>query len=170
MNYSGYYKFDTSNGEGVRCTLFCSGCTLHCDECFNKETWKFNHGTLYTQEFEDVILKDLSNSYVRGLSILGGDPWDKRNIQTVTNLCRRVKTELPEKDIWCWSGNTLLELQSRIDCTELLDLTDTLIDGRFEKDKTDLKLIYRGSSNQRVWVKNKTTNLFEDKSLDFWLK
>lgn len=170
MNYSEYYKFDTSNGEGVRCTLFCAGCTLHCNGCFNKETWKFNHGTLYTKEFEDTILKDLSNNYVRGLSILGGDPWDKRNIQTVTNLCRRVKVELPEKDIWCWSGNTLLELQSRTDCLELLDLTDTLVDGRFEKDKIDLKLVYRGSYNQRVWVKNKTTNLFEDKSLDFWLK
>ena len=89
MNYSEYYKFDTSNGEGVRCTLFCSGCSVKCLDCWNKETWKFSYGKPYTQEFEDQILQDLSHPYVQGLSLLGGNPLNKETYK-LSQICASV--------------------------------------------------------------------------------
>ena len=150
MNYSGYYKFDTSNGEGVRCTLFCSGCSIKCPDCWNKETWKFSYGKPYTQEFEDQILQDLSHPYVQGLSLLGGNPSEQRNIQTITNLCKRVRKGLPEKDIWCWTGHEFEYLKNNLLYVDFLDNIDVLIDGKFVKELYSPNLKWKGSANQRV--------------------
>lgn len=150
MNYSEYYKFDCSNGEGVRCTLFVSGCNLHCKNCFNKETWKYTAGELYTKEFEDKILNDLDNPYIQGLSLLGGDPCDPRNTQEVTSLCQRVKKELPSKDIWVWTGRIYEDLKNNLLYKELLDNVDILVDGKFQQELYDPDLLFRGSSNQKI--------------------
>lgn len=150
MNYSGYYKFDCSNGEGVRCSLFVSGCSLHCQGCFNKETWKYSYGEPYTRDFEDTILKDLDNPYIQGLSLLGGDPTDPRNIQTVIYLCQRVKKELPTKNIWCWTGRIFEDMKNNLISRQLLDTIDVLVDGKFQQELYSPDLLFRGSSNQRI--------------------
>lgn len=150
MNYSGYYKFDCSNGEGVRCTLFVSGCNLHCKNCFNKETWKYTAGELYTKEFEDKILNDLDNPYIQGLSLLGGDPCDPKNIREVISLCQRVKKELPSKDIWVWTGRIYEDLKNNLLYKELLDNVDILVDGKFQQELYEPDLLFRGSHNQKI--------------------
>ena len=150
MYYSEYYKFDSQNGEGVRCTLFISGCSRCCPECFNKQTWDYKYGKEYTQEFEDQLLKDLANPYVKGLSLLGGNPTERKNIQQVIKLCQRVKLELPEKDIWCWTGHTFQELKNNLLQAQCLEYIDVLIDSKFDKSLYSSDLIFRGSSNQKI--------------------
>lgn len=150
MNYLSYNKCDTANGEGVRCSLFVSGCKMQCVGCWNKESWKFNAGTQYTQEFEDGIIEDLRSSYISGISLLGGNPTEGRNAQTLIELCQRIRTECPDKTIWIWSGHTFEELISNTTQKELISLCDVLIDDRFIKELHFKALKWRGSSNQRV--------------------
>ena len=150
MNYSNYYRCDLTNGTGVRVTLVCSGCSVKCPDCFNKETWKFSYGKPYIQEFEDQILQDLSHPYVQGLSLLGGNPTEQRNIQTITNLCKRVRKELPEKDIWCWTGHEFEYLKNNLLYVDFLANIDVLIDGKFVKELYNPNLKWKGSTNQRV--------------------
>lgn len=153
MNYSNYITCDTINGEGVRCTLFVSGCSRGCRECFNKETWDYRAGYIYTSEFEDRILKDLSNQYIQGLSILGGNPIEYKNFETVLKLCKRVKKELPHKDIWLWCGQTLEDVKKDLIFSQILDTVDVVVDGPFISELKDKKLLFRGSSNQNINVK-----------------
>ena len=150
MYYSEYYKFDSQNGEGVRCTLFISGCSRCCPECFNKQTWDYKYGKEYTKEFEDQLLKDLANPYVKGLSLLGGNPTERKNIQQVIKLCQRVKLELPEKDIWCWTGHQFEYLKNNLLYVYFLANIDVLIDGKFVKELYNPNLKWKGSANQRV--------------------
>ena len=150
MYYSEYYKFDTQNGEGVRCTLFISGCSRCCPDCFNKQTWDYKYGKEYTQEFEDSLIKDLANHYVAGLSLLGGNPTERKNISQVIKLCQRVRKELPDKDIWIWSGHTFEQLKENLLQSQLLELVDVLVDSKFEKEYYDPNLLFRGSKNQRI--------------------
>lgn len=150
MNYYEYNPCDLSNGTGVRVTLKCSGCNLHCKGCFNKETWKYTAGELYTKEFEDKILKDLDNPYIKGLSLLGGDPCDPRNTQVITSLCQRVKKELPSKDIWVWTGRIYEDLKNNLLYKELLDNIDVLVDGKFQQELYEPDLLFRGSANQKI--------------------
>jgi len=150
MYFNEYYNCDTVNGEGVRCSLFVSGCNMHCDGCFNKETWKYNSGKIFTQEFEDKVIEDLKNPYISGLSLLGGNPTDKRNLSSVIKLCSRVKKEIPEKTIWIWSGHIFENLVDNLNQKQLLYLCDVLVDGRFIKELHSKNLKWKGSSNQRV--------------------
>ena len=150
MNYSGYLKCDTVNGKGVRCTLFVSGCSRGCKGCFNKETWDYRYGQLYTKEFEDEILKDLSNPYIQGLSILGGNPLENKNFETVYKLCQKVKKELPNKDIWLWCGQELKEVKNNLIFSQILDIVDIVVDGPFIEELKDVNLQFRGSSNQHI--------------------
>lgn len=146
MKYADYKKFDFLNGEGVRHSLFVSGCTHHCEGCFNAIAWNFNYGKEFTREVEDAIITDLKDNKVQGLSLLGGEPLD--NVEGLLPFIKRVRVESPQSDIWCWSGYTfdeLLETQK-----EMLELIDVLIDGKFVISKKDLKLKFRGSSNQRI--------------------
>lgn len=151
MNYAKIKHFDIANGEGVRTSLFVSGCQFHCDECFNQESWDYNHGNLFTTETENHILSTLQSSYVNGLSILGGDPlWqDEEGISQLTHLVEQAK--LIEKTVWIWSGFTWEQLPSLSKTKQnLIKLCDVMIDGRYDKNLRDLKLKWRGSSNQRV--------------------
>lgn len=149
MNYQAVIKEDFVNGEGVRCSLFVSGCSHGCANCFNEEAWDYRSGQKYTGKVEFEILVQLNEPHISGLSILGGDPLMPKNIDTVLTLCHRVKLMYPDKDIWCWSGYTLEEIQSN-HAKDILKYVDVLIDGKFVESEKNLDLPYRGSNNQRI--------------------
>ena len=156
MNYGTIKNCDIANGVGVRVSLFVSGCTHHCKECFQPETWDFAYGEPYTQETEDELLRLLAPSYIDGLSLLGGEPMEPQNQRELVKLLRRVKAELPDKNVWCYSGYTLetdLLSPSRARCEvtdELLSMIDILVDGEFVREKKNISLSFRGSENQRI--------------------
>ena len=156
MHYGEIKKCDIANGEGVRVSLFVSGCTHHCPGCFNQDTWEFDYGKEYTQETEKEILEALAPSYINGLSLLGGEPFEPQNQKVLISLLRKVKERYPEKDIWCYSGYLFdkeLLSGSRARCgytDEMLSMLDVLVDGRFVESLKDITLIFRGSSNQRL--------------------
>ena len=145
-----YKPFVMVDGEGVRCSLYVSGCLFACEGCFNEATWSFRYGQAYDEALEDRILADLSQPYVQGLSLLGGEPF--LNTGVCLRLVRRLRAEHGHrKDIWCWTGYTLEELFAETpDKQELLGELDVLVDGRFELAQKDLMLQFRGSRNQRV--------------------
>ena len=151
MNYAKIKHFDIANGEGVRTSLFVSGCQFQCPDCFNQEAWDYNYGTPYTQETTDHILSTLQAPYVDGLSILGGDPlWqDEDDITQLIDLVKQVKTI--EKSVWIWSGFTWEQLPTLSPSKRnLVQLCDVMIDGLYNNALRDLQLKWRGSSNQRV--------------------
>lgn len=157
MNYGALKKTDVANGEGVRVSLFVSGCTHHCKNCFNPETWNFCYGKPFTQETEDEIIEALKPSYIKGLTLLGGEPMEPQNQERLLPLLKRIKKEFGNtKNIWCYTGYTLeddLLKPSRARCEftdEMLALIDTLVDGEFVEELKDLMLKFRGSSNQRI--------------------
>ena len=157
MNYCEIKYCDIANGEGVRTTLFVSGCTNHCEECFQPQTWDFGYGQPFTTEVEDAIIASLKPYYVNGLTLLGGEPFEPKNQRVLLPFLRRVREECPDKTIWCFSGFTLDgELWKegsypRCEVTdEMLSLLDVLVDGRYVKALKDISLRFRGSSNQRI--------------------
>ena len=156
MNYATIKEHDTANGIGVRVSLFVSGCTHHCKECFNAEAWDFNYGKPYTKTEEDEIIRLLNRDYIHGLSLLGGEPMEPANQREIVKLLRRVKQECPNKDVWCYSGYTFdTDLaaggKAHIECTdEILSYIDVLVDGEFVLELKNLNLAFRGSSNQRI--------------------
>ena len=156
MNYADIKYCDVANGKGVRVSLFVSGCTHHCKGCFNEETWNFHYGKPFTEETEKQVLDYLDNSYIAGLSLLGGEPFEHVNQQGLLPLLRKVKARFPEKNIWCYSGYLFdeeLKKESRARCEytdEMLSMLDVLVDGRFEEDKKNITLLFRGSENQRL--------------------
>ena len=154
MNYSAIKNYDIANGLGVRVTLFVSGCTHHCEGCFNEETWSFSSGKPFTKETEDEIIKLLSPDYIKGLTLLGGEPMEKVNQAALYPFVKRVKEAYPDKNIWCYSGYTLDEIskgRAHTDVTDaLLGFIDVLVDGEFKKELYSIALKFRGSSNQRV--------------------
>ncbi|WP_062306695.1 anaerobic ribonucleoside-triphosphate reductase activating protein [Demequina subtropica] len=144
-----YKPFVFVDGEGVRCSLYVSGCLFACTGCFNEDAWSFRCGEAFTAALEDRILADLAHEAVQGLSLLGGEPF--LNTGTCLSVVRRMRAELPGKDVWCWTGYTLEELVAEGgDKRELLDQVDVLIDGPFDASQRDLTLAFRGSRNQRV--------------------
>lgn len=155
MNYGKIKYFDIANGIGIRTSLFVSGCSNHCKGCFQPETWDFNYGQKFTDETIKEILDSIDNEHVAGLSILGGDPLEYNNLEMVNKLIDEFRKRFGfAKDIWMWTGYVLEDIMGE-DTRELnkIDVArkvDILIDGRFEIKKKDLKLKYRGSSNQRI--------------------
>ena len=153
MNYATIKWADVSNGPGVRVSLFVSGCTHCCPGCFNPEAWDFQYGQPFTQAEEDKILAALSPAHMKGLSLLGGEPFEPQNQRAVLELVRAVRARFPEKDIWCYSGylfESLRDSQVGEYSQELLKELDVLVDGPFVLEKKDLSLRFRGSSNQRL--------------------
>jgi len=156
MNYSAIKKCDVANGPGVRVSLFVSGCTHHCKDCFNKETWDFKFGSEFTKEQEDEIIKLLSPEYIKGFSLLGGEPFEPENQKVLVGLLRRIKETYPKKTVWCYTGyllddELLSESCARCEVTdEMLSYIDILVDGEFKTELKDLRLRFRGSSNQRI--------------------
>ena len=156
MNYGEIKNFDIANGEGVRVSLFVSGCTHHCKNCFNKETWDFGFGKPFTAETEELLLKELEPDYIDGLSLLGGEPFEPHNQAALLPFLRRVKERFPKKNIWCYTGylfdrELLNESRARCEHTdEMLSLIDILVDGEFVQELYSITLQFRGSSNQRI--------------------
>ncbi|GBG96609.1 anaerobic ribonucleoside-triphosphate reductase activating protein [Lactococcus termiticola] len=144
-----YKPFNFVDGEGVRCSLYVSGCLFHCPGCYNQATWDFDYGQPYTAELEEQIMADLAQPYVQGLTLLGGEPF--MNTGILLPLVKRVRKELPGKDIWSWTGYSWEELQEESqDKQELLAEIDILVDGPFILEEKDLTLQFRGSANQRI--------------------
>ena len=156
MYYGGIKDCDVANGPGVRVTLFVSGCTNHCEGCFQPQTWDFCYGEPFTGETEERLLRMLRPAYIRGLTVLGGEPFEPENQRALLPFLRRVRRELPGKDIWAFTGftwETLLREGSHPHCEateEMLSLLDVLVDGPFVLSKRNLMLRFRGSENQRL--------------------
>ena len=156
MYYGEIKNCDIANGTGVRVSLFVSGCTHHCKGCFNPMTWDFCYGKPYGKAEEDRIVSLLAPSYIAGLSLLGGEPCEPQNITALLPLLRRVKSELPNKTIWCYTGYTFeKDLLGRTgteksEVEEFLRYIDILVDGEFILEKKNIQLKFRGSENQRI--------------------
>ena len=153
MNFATIKNCDIANGPGVRVSLFVSGCTHRCPGCFNEVAWDFDYGQPFTQETIDSIIDMLRPSYVRGLTLLGGEPFEPQNQGAIVELLRQIKRELPQKSIWAFSGFLFDKdiLSGRLgDCSEYLSYLDVLVDGPFVEAKKNLSLRFRGSENQRL--------------------
>ncbi len=156
MNYAVIKNCDIANGPGVRVSLFVSGCTHRCPGCFNAEAWDFDFGTPFTQQTIDEILQMLKPSHIKGLTLLGGEPFEPQNQPEIVKLLRQLKTVYPEKSVWAFSGYLFDEdiLAGRLGPWEItkeyLNYLDVLVDGPFVMEKKDLTLRFRGSSNQRL--------------------
>ena len=157
MYYGNIKNCDIADGDGVRVSLFVSGCRNHCKGCFQPETWDFNYGKPYTKETEDRIIELMKPEYIDGITLLGGDPFENENQEELVNLLERVKKEFGDtKDIWCYTGYVYEDIISdnfvrKTPYTaKLLDLIDILVDGPFIEEEKDLTLRFRGSRNQRI--------------------
>lgn len=157
MNVAEIKNRDIANGLGVRVSLFVSGCRHACKGCFNEIAWDFDFGKPYDKATEDELLRQLAPDYVEGLTLLGGEPFEPENRSELLGLLRRVRRELPEKNVWIYSGFTFEELTGKEpsrgsgqDTDEILRLTDVLVDGPFVYALKDITLRFRGSSNQRI--------------------
>ena len=163
MHYGELKTCDIANGTGVRVTLFVSGCTNRCPGCFQPQTWDFDYGQPFTDETEALIFRELDKSYVDGLTLLGGEPFEPKNQPRLTELLRRVKEKYPTKTVWCFTGFRLGEelLQEgsyprTAHTDEMLSCIDILVDGRFRQEEKDISLQFRGSRNQRIIDMNKS--------------
>lgn len=162
MNYADIKRCDVANGEGVRVSLFVSGCTHHCKECFNKEAWDFEYGEPFTEQEIDRIIEYLAPDYVAGLSLLGGEPMEPSNQEGLLPLLRRMKEIYPEKTVWCYTGylfdRDILEKMCRESevTKEIVSDLDIVVDGEFIQAQKNLKVNFRGSDNQRIIDVKKT--------------
>ncbi len=165
MYYGNIKYFDIANGEGVRTSLFVSGCRNHCKECFQPETWDFKYGQLFTPEVAKSIVESLKEPYIQGFTVLGGEPFEEENQPEVTELLKEIKANCPSKDIWCYTGYVLdkdltVGGKKHTEYTdELLSYIDVLVDGPFILEKKNISLAFRGSENQRVIDMNKYREL-----------
>ncbi|CAI2548306.1 hypothetical protein AKUH4B507X_00300 [Apilactobacillus kunkeei] len=162
-----YKPFNFVDGEGIRCSIYVSGCKFLCPGCYNVASQNFHYGQPYSQDLEDQIIEDMKKDYVQGLTLLGGEPF--LNTQVCLRLCKRVREEFGHtKDIWSWSGYTFDELlKDSYDKLKLLSMIDILVDGRFMEDQKDLTLQFRGSANQRIINVPKS---LEEKKVVLWDK
>ena len=164
MYYGAIKKSDISNGEGIRTSLFVSGCRNRCKNCFNPETWAFDYGNPFTEEVAEEILATFKNPFVSGLTVLGGEPMEPENQKELLPFIREFKKRYPKRTLWLFTGNLYEELTAGVgkhfkctaDTSELLSYVDILVDGRFVKALHDISLRFRGSSNQRIIDMKKT--------------
>lgn len=156
MNYATIKNCDIANGPGVRISLFVSGCTHRCKGCFNEVAWDFNYGQPFTQETVEMILKMMAPSYIKGITLLGGEPFEPQNQPALLELVKRIRQKYPDKSIWAFSGYLYEKdiLAGRLGDPAItrafLELIDVLVDGPFVESLKDLSLRFRGSSNQRL--------------------
>ena len=162
MHYSTIKDCDIANGIGVRITLFVSGCTNHCKNCFQPQTWDFDFGEPFTEETEEKLLEMLKPDYINGLTLLGGEPMEPQNQRALVPFLKRVREAYPNKNIWCFTGFTYEVLKTdgshpRCEVTdEMLSLIDVLVDGRYKEEEKNISLKFRGSENQRIIDVKKT--------------
>lgn len=156
MNYATIKSVDVANGPGVRVSLFVSGCTHHCKNCFNAEAWDFDYGEPFTEETQEHILKLLRPDYIVGITLLGGEPLEPQNQAGLLPFIRRVCETYPDKSVWCFTGydfekDVLARMMPESEVTrELIPLFDVIVDGEFIEEKKNLSLKFRGSENQRI--------------------
>ncbi len=156
MNYADIKRIDVANGPGVRVSLFVSGCTHHCKNCFNEVTWDFNYGEPFTEQTIETILRYLEPDYIKGITILGGEPLEAVNQKGLLPLLKQIRERYPEKSIWCFTGylfdqDVLGRMWNTVEETkELFSYIDVLVDGPFIEENKDLRLKFKGSSNQRT--------------------
>jgi anaerobic ribonucleoside-triphosphate reductase activating protein len=155
MNYSSIRQLDIANGPGCRVSIFVSGCEHRCKNCFNPETWNFNYGKAFTDQTMEALLELLKPEHVSGLSILGGEPLHPQNREGVLDIVRKVKSVYPSKSIWLWTGYLWEEVSTFL----IGSGVDVVVDGKFVEELKDLRLKYRGSSNQRVIDVSKSSEL-----------
>ena len=146
MRYNLIRKMDISNGPGVRVSIFMQGCSFHCKNCFNQETWDFEGGQEFTEDTINKVLELSDKKEVKGLSILGGEPMHPTNIEGTTKLAKTFKEKYPEKNIWAWSGFKYEDIKDN----DVFNYIDVLVDGQYKDELHDPTLKWRGSSNQRV--------------------
>lgn len=162
MHYGEIKNCDIANGVGVRVSLFVSGCTNHCENCFQPQTWDFEYGNPFTKQTEEKILSLLKPEYINGLTLLGGEPFEPDNQRVLLPFIKKIKKSFPNKTIWAYSGFTLEELETKDsypNCevtAEILNLIDVLVDGRYVEKLKDISLRFCGSKNQRLIDMNKT--------------
>lgn len=164
MRYNLIREMDIANGPGVRVSIFMQGCHFHCKNCFNPETWDFEKGEEFTEETINKVLNLCEKDYIKGLSILGGEPMHPNNIEATTKLAKSFKEKYPNKDLWVWTGYRFGET---LKDKEVFKFIDVLVDGQYEEELHNFKLKWRGSSNQRVIdmkksLKNDETVIIED--------
>lgn len=165
MKYNKIRKMDISNGPGVRVSIFFQGCSFHCKNCFNPETWDFDGGKEFTDETIEHILDLCENEYIVGLSMLGGEPMNPTNLPGATKLAKAFKERFPNKSLWSWSGYTFEDYVSK---QEVINYLDVLVDGQYKDELRDPRLKYAGSTNQRAIDVKKSLKkgkvvLFDDK-------
>lgn len=170
MNYATIKPIDVANGPGVRVSLFVSGCTHHCKGCFNSEAWDFNYGKPFEKQAEEEIFSALSPDYIEGFSLLGGEPFEPQNQETLLPFLRKLKDKFPNKSIWCYSGYSFEDIVAgkvgdKLTAMSMLSLIDILVDGEFIEEQKDLHLRFRGSANQRVIDVKKS---LRSDSIVFW--
>ncbi len=163
MNYATVKFNDIANGEGIRTSLFVSGCKHYCKGCFNSEAWDFNYGKPFDEDIKEKILKSLDSEWCDGLSLLGGEPFEVENQKGLLPFLKEVKKRQPNKKIWCYTGFTIEELlgesRAKSEYTlEMLKLIDILVDGKFIEEKKNIMLVFRGSENQRIIDVPRTLN------------
>lgn len=160
MNFATIKFYDISNGPGVRVSLYVSGCRNHCKGCFNPETWDFNYGQPFTKETEDKIIEAMKPSYIKGFTLLGGDPFEPENAKVLAPFMKRLREIYPDKSFWCFTGydfeRDLLTGKQGDDVTQILQTLDVLVDGKFVESLKDLNLKFKGSSNQRTILVQKS--------------
>lgn len=161
MRYASIRSMDISNGEGVGVSLFVQGCHFHCKNCFNQDTWDFSGGKEWNREIEDEFMKLVSRPYIKRVSLLGGEPLADENVLDIMRLINRIKTECPDKKIWCYTGYTWEQIfpivnpylnltQAEMTRQNAVKNCDILVDGRFVEEEKDLSLEFRGSKNQKI--------------------
>ena len=155
MNYANIKTYSIENGTGVRVSLFVSGCTHHCKDCFNEQAWDFGYGAPFTEETENAVIEALAPDYMAGITLLGGEPMEPVNQRGLLPLLKRIRKELPQKTVWAYTGYVYEDLLEggRAHCEvteELLSLCDILVDGPFIAEKKNISLRFRGSENQRI--------------------
>ncbi|MDE6597212.1 MAG: anaerobic ribonucleoside-triphosphate reductase activating protein [Clostridia bacterium] len=156
MNYAKIKRRDISNGPGVRVSLYVSGCRNHCKNCFNPETWDFCYGEPFTKQTENEIIEEMKPDYIKGFTLLGGDPFEPENAEVLAPFLERLRKKYPDKSFWCFTGydyeaDLLTGKKCDMDIVmRILNCLDVLVDGKFVEELKDLNLLFRGSSNQRI--------------------
>ncbi len=164
MNYATIKWTDIANGEGVRISLFVSGCTHHCKNCFNQVAWDFSYGQAFDAQTQERILQELNSTYIAGISLLGGEPLEPQNQEALYPFLKKIRERYPQKTIWCYTGFVFNEKtgmlveeeKNNLYTKRLLALCDVLVDGAYVEELKDIRLKFRGSSNQRVIDVQKT--------------
>lgn len=156
MKYTSLRSMDISNGNYIGCALFTQGCSIHCENCFSKQTWDFNAGLEWTEKEDELLFESLSKPHIKRFSILGGEPLDQA--KDLLELLKKVKNKFPDKTIWIYSGRTFEDNIKDSDKKQCIELCDIMVDGPFIDELKDMNLHYRGSSNQRIIDIQKSLN------------